>query len=203
MFSWAPAATFMSRSSWRTKSIEVRAKSRAVLLRGLKATGLGVALAVGVAVGVALSDAVGEGVAASPICCLRSSSSDASRRSGCGVKDKDSNADLTNRGTRASSTDRKDTPLNVIKAFSAVQLRLKLENKVKSAGVSKGMLKFCCALLNKRGIEAPTVALLAVSGTLMVVHPALEAVLQVFPVKPLIQTQLHEPSAFGTATPPF
>lgn len=53
------------------------------------------------------------------------------------------------------------------------------------------------------GIPEPTVALFAVLPMLVVVHPESPCVAHVFPVKPLMQTQLQDRSALGIATPPF
>jgi hypothetical protein len=150
---------------------------------------------------------VGEGtVPGPPMACRRLNSRGNKLRCGfcsCGIGEVGSKMLLTVRGTTSSSTDREERPLNVTRAFSAVQLRLRLENIDRRRDESKGMLKLLSALFSKRGIAAPTVALFAVPSMFVVVHPESDLVPQVRPVNPLIHTQLHDLSAFGTATPPF
>ena len=88
-------------------------------------------------------------------------------------------------------------------AFSAVQLRDRLEKSDRRRVESSGMLKSFSALSMSLGIPEPTVALFAVPPMLVVVQPESPSVAHVLPVKPLIQTQLHDRSALGIATPPF
>jgi hypothetical protein len=93
--------------------------------------------------------------------------------------------------------------LNVIRAFSAAQLRDMFEKTDKIRVASRGTLKLAAVSSIRRGIPEPMVALLAVPEMLVVVHPVASLFVHVRPVKPLMQTQLHDLSELSIATPPF
>lgn len=93
-------------------------------------------------------------------------------------------------GWSTGVADRDVKPLKVISAFSAAQLSDKVENNDNIRVASRGTLKSLPALWTIRGMPEPTVAFLAVPMMLVVVHPVESLVLHVFPVKPLMQTQV-------------
>jgi hypothetical protein len=100
-------------------------------------------------------------------------------------------------------SDREARPLNVMSAFCAAQLRESSENLASTRVEFNGIANPAAVLPKSRDIAVPIVALLAVPGTLADVHPVASLFVQVLPVKPLIQTQLHVRSELRIGIPPF
>lgn len=110
---------------------------------------------------------------------------------------------MTLTARRYSGKDRDARPLNVMRAFSAAQLKDKFEKMDRIWLAFKGTLKSLFALSINRGMPEPMVALLAAPSRLVVVHPVASLFVHVRPVNPLIHTQLQLLSEFKIATPPF
>jgi hypothetical protein len=80
-------------------------------------------------------------------------------------------------------------PSNVTSAFSDMQDRFAELKRASTRLGDSGMLKFDCALVRRRGMEYPSVTSDNVSIE-VVVQPVVPPILQVEPVKPLMQ--IHE-----------
>jgi len=198
MLSCAFAATSNSPVSCMANSTPVRAKSRASTLLE---TGC-----VGAALGSAAFVTAGPGDPGAPMACLFAFCS--GTRAGCGGWRFDNEREGSRMCLKlmewsARSSDRDARPLNVMSAFCAAQLRDSSEKSESTRVEFSGMLVSDTMLSRRREIAVPIVALLAVPGIVVVVHPVASLFVHVLPVKPLMQTQLHERSGFSIDMPPF
>lgn len=100
-------------------------------------------------------------------------------------------------------SERDASPLNVMSAFCAAQLRDNSENKETTRVELNGMLNMFASLASRREIAVPIVTLLEAPAMLVVVQPVESLFVHVLPVKPLMQTQLQVRSELKIEIPPF